>query len=1235
MTSTIFHYYRWPALSPKATEALLQEAKAAELAVSAIDSEYCFNVEVKDATDIPAGYTDALMWLFTESDGRPSLEKINGEMALGFDDWDLDFYTDLFQKKLGRDPTNVEIYDMAQSNSEHSRHWFFGGRMVIDGEEMDTTLFKMVKATLKGVEENSVIAFHDNSSAIKGYQVPHFKPSAPGGPCALEIDQSVTLHPILTAETHNFPCAVAPFNGAETGTGGRLRDVQATGQGAHSVAGVSSYCVGNLLIPGYDLPWEAKDEPYPSHLASPLKICIDASDGASDYGNKYGEPVVHGFIRSFGMRLETETKERIEWVKPIMFSAGIGQMDSRHTKKGAPEDGHLVVKIGGPAYRIGMGGGAASSRVNDAATAALDFNAVQRGDAEMENRMNRVVRACIEMGAANPIISIHDQGCGGNGNVLKEIIEENGADYDIRNVLLGDPTMSVMEIWGAEYQENNALLLDESNREMFDAICARENCPYCVVGTVTSTGRVVVRDSSNGTTPVDLPLDMVLADLPPKVFKSDRPQHPCAPLVLPEGLTVPDALDRVLRLLSVGSKRFLVHKVDRSVTGLVAQQQCVGPLQIPLANCAVIAQSHFGTTGIASACGEQPIKGLLDPAAMARMVVAECLTNLVWAPLSARTDIKASGNWMWAAKLAGEGARMWDACVALRDGMLATGVGIDGGKDSLSMAAGVDGEVVKAPGMLTLTAYCTCPDVTLTVTPDLKRPGSSKMLFVDLSPGNQRMGGTSIAQCYNQLGESSPDVADFSTLVSAFDCVQVLIKQGLVLAGHDRSDGGLATTLLEMAFAGNCGFEADLSALAVGDNGTVPLLFNEELGLAMEVADENVDTVMAALAAASQTVVMLGATTVEKAVKMTVGNEVVLEASMTDLRDTWEATSFALEMMQRTPEDVVAERDGLASRTGPRYNLTYTPDSIEALAPMDDAAADGEGSFRPKVAVLRQEGTNGDREMAAAFHAAGCEAWDVTVSDLAAGKVRLSEFQGIVFCGGFSYADVMDSGKGWAGAIKFNPDLVAQFEEFRCRPDTFSLGICNGCQLMAVLGWIPQSTDNGVAAPLPVMEQPRLVHNSSGKFESRWSAVKVMEDSPAVLLKGMEGSSLGIWVAHGEGKFHFPDPALKDTVLEKGMAPLRYVDDEAEVTSAYPFCPNGSPDGIAAMCSADGRHLAMMPHPERCFLTWQWPYMPDDLKAQCTNGHSGPWIQLFTNARRFCEEAAAAVPPPVPKKQKN
>ncbi|CAM9462984.1 unnamed protein product [Ascophyllum nodosum] len=1186
------------------------------------------------------------------AEGRKALEAINATRGLGFDLWDLEFYETLFKEKLKRDPTDVELFDMGQArdlgctkmiaNSEHSRHWFFSGKMLIDGEHKEKTLFKLVKDTLsKGPKSNSIIAFHDNSSAIRGPSCPVALPSEPGRPCAIKPLERI-LHPILTAETHNFPSGVAPFPGAETGTGGRLRDVMATGRGAKPIAGISSYCVGNLRIPGYSLPWEeekgAGEWEYASNLASPLEIEIQASNGASDYGNKFGEPVIHGFTRSFGQRLPEG--ERFEYVKPIMFSAGIGQMDDAHADKGEPEVGMWVVKVGGPAYRIGLGGGAASSRVGDANTARLDFNAVQRGDAEMENRLNRLMRACVELGEANPIVSLHDQGAGGNGNVLKEIVDPAGATYDIRKVLVGDETMSVLEIWGAEYQENNALLIRPESREVFLAMADREKCPASLIGQVSGDGRVTVRDSRDGSVPYDLPLKEVLGDLPQKTFSDTSSATKTKPLEVPA--TAGQALERVLRLLQVGSKRFLTNKVDRSVTGLVAQQQCVGPLQTPLADCGVVASSHLATTGIATACGEQPIKGLLDPAAMARLTVAESLTNIMWAKLTSMEDIKASGNWMYAAKLPGECAKMWKACVALRQALLDCGVGIDGGKDSLSMAARCGDELVKSPGTLVMTLYCTCPDITKTVTPDLKLKGTGRLLYVDLGAGEARLGGTCLAQVYGQVGQTTPDVEDFGPLVAAFKATQGLLDSRAISAGHDRSDGGLITALLEMAFAGEvgCGLDVDIdippsAAIAATDTdsgggggaGTVDLsiatLFAEEVGFVVEVAEDRRSEVMEAYRAAGVKVVDIGKVTDDGQVVVRVGGEEAVRGTTAELRTVWEATSFQLERLQCNPLCVEQEASpfiylilgseaSMATRTGPDYKLTFVPEPSPQA--WKESGVGGVKRPKAKVCVLREEGSNGDREMLSAFHEAGLEAWDVNTHDLLQGTVTLEDFRGVVFVGGFSYGDVLDSGKGWAATIKYNKKLWEQFESFKARKDTFSLGVCNGCQLMALLGWVPKS-----AGFQDEKLQPRFVHNESGRFESRWTTVKLVK-SPSVLLTDMEGSSLGVWVAHGEGRALFPDAdstRSREWVLEQGLAPVRYVDDSNNPTEAYPFNPNGSPDGIAALCSEDGRHLAMMPHPERCFLTWQWPYMPKEWRNTLA---ASPWLKMFQNARQWCDE---------------
>ncbi|MFH1015254.1 MAG: phosphoribosylformylglycinamidine synthase, partial [Nitrospirota bacterium] len=660
-------------------------------------------------------------------------------------------------------------------------------------------------------------------------------------------------------------------------------------------------------------------------------------------------------------------------------------------------------------------------------------------------------------------------------------------------------------------------------------------------------------------------------------------------------------------LVSVGSKRFLTNKVDRSVTGLIARQQCAGPLHLTVSDVAVIAQSHFGLTGAAISIGEQPIKTLINPSAMARLSVGEALTNIVWAKISALEDIKCSGNWMWAAKLHGEGARLYDAAVAVRDIMLELGIAIDGGKDSLSMAAKVVSkdktETVKSPGTLVISAYATCPDITKVITPDIKKPGKSRLLFIDLGNGKNRLGGTSLAQVYNQIGDESPDVDDPKLLKRTFNSVQELISKDLILSGHDRSDGGLITTILEMAFSGNCGMEINFkmqdSGFKIQDE-IIPMLFSEELGLVIEYLPKNEKKILAELKKQKIPCRIIGRTTVNKKIKVKFNSKLVLNEDMRVLRGIWEETSYQLERLQMNPDCADEEKKVIFDRKGYNFNLSFTPEqtSPEIM----------EKTGKPSVTIVREEGSNSDREMTSAFYQVGFDVWDTTMTDFLEGKVNLDSFRGIAFVGGFSYADVLDSAKGWAGVIKFNKKIYEQFQKFYNRPDTFSLSVCNGCQLAALLGWIPWQ---GIEDKY----QPRFIHNVSGRFESRFSTVKIFP-SPSIMLKGMEGSTLGIWVAHGEGRAYFPKKDILKKVEKDLLAPVRYVDDDGNVTTIYPFNPNGSVNGIAALCSPDGRHLAIMPHPERTFLKWNWAWMPEEWKKELK---ASPWLRLFQNARKWCE----------------
>ncbi|MFZ5774076.1 MAG: phosphoribosylformylglycinamidine synthase [Thermodesulfobacteriota bacterium] len=1137
-------------------------------------------------TTFETGITpEAVYEIDLKTKGPDGLLEIPG---ISMDEWDRNFYYDYFVKKHDRNPTIVEIMDLNNANSEHSRHGFFRGRQVIDGVEQPENLFGLVKSTLTAHPKGSVIAFKDNSSAVTGHAITTIMPSEPGAPSPLR-EQQAEYHVLLTAETHNFPTGVAPFPGAETGTGGRIRDVQGTGKGGFVMAGTAGYCVANLHIPGYELPWENR-YPCPDNLASALEIEIEASNGASDYGNKFGEPLIQGFTRSFDLRLPDG--ERWGYLKPIMFTGGVGQIDARHTEKAEAQKGMLIVQVGGPAYRVGFGGGAASSMLQGENLSDLDFNAVQRGDAEMEQKMNRVIRACNEMGDRTLIEVIHDQGAGGPANVLKELVEKSGGRIEIREIRVGDPTMSVLEIYVAEYQERNGFLIRKENIAKFQAICEREKVACEVLGEVTGDLRFVVHDSQDGSTPVDIELNELLGNVPVKTFTDSRRPMQGAPLDL-GGLMVREALHNVLRLVSVGSKRFLTNKVDRAVTGLIVRQQCCGPLQLTVSDVAVLAQSHFSKSGLACAIGEQPIKMLVNPSAGARMAVGEALTNLVWARVDDLEQVKCSANWMWAPKLAGEGAALYDAARAMAEAMIAVGIAVDGGKDSLSMATMVGSETVKSPRELVISLYGAMADIGKVVTPDLKQPGST-VLCIDLGGGRNRLGGSALAQTMGQLGDQSPDMDDPALVRKAFNAVQALIDDGLILAGHDRSDGGLIATVLEMAFSGNCGLDLDLATPA----SALEALFSEELGLVVECAAAQVEAVRQRLAGQGIPVAVLGKSIAEKEIRIRVNGSEVLSEDMRVLRQWWEETSYQLERLQVNPACADEEKRNIYDRKGPTYVLPFAP---KPTAPAILAA-----SSKPRVAILRDEGSNSDREMSSAFHAAGFEPWDVAMTDLLAGRINLDSFRGLAAVGGFSYADVPESAKGWAATILFNDTLKAMFQAFYDRPDTFTLGICNGCQLFGLLGLVPWQG-------LPAERQPRFVHNRSGRFESRWVTAKVLK-SKAMMLQGMEGLTFGIHVDHGEGFLHFPDPVIQQQVWDDQLATMVYVDDDGNPTEAYPFNPNGSPGGLTGLCSPDGRHLAMMPHPERAFLPWQCHYLPEELKGLPVS----PWLRMFQNAYAWC-----------------
>ena len=1143
--------------------------------------------------------------LQTELVNINNLEKVNEDMGLSMDEKDIEYYKELFKNQYKRNPTNVELFDLSQSNSEHSRHWFFNGILVNKKHTLPHSLFKMVKDTLNcHSTTNSVLAFCDNSSAIRGGEFPALYPII-----ATKRDirsreklnneyviNNVDYDLVFTAETHNFPTGISPFPGAATGTGGRIRDNQSIGKGGLLIAGSAGYCVGNLFIDGYELPWETIEKErsrniYDELPASPLKIEIEASNGASDYGNKIGEPIINGFTRSFGMNIKN--RGRIEWLKPIMFTGGLGQMSHNHLRKAKPEKGMLICRLGGPAYRIGFGGGSASSRGQDNKNSQFDLCAVQRGDPEMGNKLNKVIRACIELEAGNPIESIHDQGAGGLGNVCKEIIEPVGGEIYLDCVTLGDKSMTDIEIWTCEYQEVDVCLVKPENVDIIKNICKRENLIIDIIGTVTDTKRVVVYGKNRKDKIVDLELSNVLGNIPRKQYIMKEVKPKLYPIVIPKNDSLFQMCNKVFRLLSVGSKRFLTNKVDRSVTGLIAQQQCVGPLHTPLSNYGLVAQSHFTKKGIVTAIGEQPIKGLISTKSMADMTVIELLTNIMWVKISALEDIKCSGNWMWDINKQGEQHALYETCSRMCDVVKEFGFSLDGGKDSLSMSTKVGKEVISSPRELVLSGYVGCNNISKRVTPELKGMNTT-LIFVDLADNKKRMGGSALAQVLNQIGNEAPDMVSSNTLKECFHVVQDLLCD-YIYTGHDRGDGGLMTTLTEMAIAGNVGFDIILPSQ---EKSYMEYLWNEEAGIVIEVHAKSVTYVTNCFNINDIPTCVLGTTNQSGTITIEHNKEVLLNTTVHIMREIWESTSFEIEKLQCNPDCVKQEFDSMkdfAYKNERYYDCKLNVNTTSFIQSMDPLTLPLESKNNYLVAIVREEGSNGDREMAAAFKTARFRPVDVTMTDLLKDDFSLDQFRGIVFVGGFSYADTLGAGNGWATVIE-NTNIREKYNEFVSRKDTFSLGICNGCQLMVKLGIFGKNVD--------------IRQNVSKRFESRFSFVEVY-DNNSVFFNGMGSSKLGVWVAHGEGRF-----ILKNGYQETCDIPLKYINLNGDVTMKYPYNPNGSFESAAAISSKNGRHLAMMPHPERTIFAWQAPWVPEHWKKYKYYA----WIQMFTSMYTWCRK---------------
>jgi phosphoribosylformylglycinamidine synthase len=1145
--------------------------------------------------------------------GIDVLKDANEKLGLALDKQMMQYILGYYQK-LGRNPTDVELFMFGQLNSEHCRHHLFNGKFIIDGRQMKKSLFQMVKSTTEANRGNIVIAYADNAAVTLGRSIEMFLPTDTTFPSAFTT-KIVKVGDAFKVETHNHPTTISADPGAGTGLGGNIRDIQGVGCGGTVLGALAIYNVANLLVDGYNLPWEKEYAPHPSRFQTPREIIVEASNGASDYGNKFGVPLTTGSCTSFELICGSD---HYGWKKTCMVAGNWGIINDAHAHKKELKKGHLIVQIGGDRYPIGLGGGSGSSKDAGGQEAGLDFDSVQRANPEMENRTESVIRACAELGERSPIISITDLGAGGECVALPEIVDPHGAKYELRNIPCGDKTMSVLVFWCNESQESMVMIIAAESLSVFEQICKRNRCPMYVVGEVTCDGKLVLTDKDapddaprEQRTPIDVDMEFLLANLPEMTIECESVSRQLKKLKLPEHLSVINALERVLRLLKVGSKHFLTRKVDRSVGGLSAQQQTVGPLQLTLADCAVTARSFFETKGIATAIGEQPIKGLVKTEAGGRMSIGESLTNLVWAPIEDFASINFSATWQWPCKQPSEDARLYQTVRAATELCKDLGLRIPVGKDSVSMTAwttiGDKRHPIKSPGTVQMISFAPCTDITKVVTPDIKMPGEGILIMLDLSDGKRRLGGSALAQVYEQLGNEVPDVENPKLLRKGFEVAQELIKEGLVLSGHDVSDGGLITCILEMAFAGNCGLEINTNTTDfIGEQDVFAFLFAEELGLVFEILPAKLRHVNEILTKYGfdygKNVIRLGQAVNEHQVTIKHLDRTILEADMKKLRDIWQQTSFELDKYQANPACVQSERNVNYDRRGPSFQLTFDP------VPTDRKKM--QARDKPKVAILREAGTNGSREMAGSFYAAGFEPWDVTMADIAEERVSLADFRGVAFSGGFSFADVLDAGKGWAGVIMFNETIRNEFKAFKKRTDTFSLGICNGCQVMTLLGWLPWEG-------IDIEKQPRFVRNASGIFESRFVTVKISQ-SPSIFLKGMEGSVLGIWVAHAEGRCLWPDEAIFNLAASESneLTPIRWVDDDGNATEKYPFNPNGSRSGITAICSRDGRHLALMPHPERLFQVWQWPYWPPNWSGI----KASPWLKLFQNARVWCEE---------------
>jgi len=1123
--------------------------------------------------------------------GRKSLVKANLDYGFALSDDEIDYLVENF-KKLERNPTDAELMMFAQANSEHCRHKIFRGDWIIDGEPQPISLFDLIRRTHEHNPKGVLSAYRDNASVIEGYKGARFFPRPLD---KLYARQEEPIHILMKVETHNHPTAISPFPGAGTGSGGEIRDEAATGRGAKPKAGLTGFSVSNLRIPGFEQPWE-QEHGKPARMASALDIMLEAPIGAAAFNNEFGRPAINGYFRTYEMEVNGTARG---YHKPIMIAGGLGNIRATHVEKETLPAGAKVVVLGGPAMKIGLGGGAASSMGSGASVEDLDFASVQRANPEIQRRAQEVIDACWASGEANPILSLHDVGAGGLSNAVPEILDASrrGGLIELRRVPNDEPGMSPMEIWCNEAQERFVLAVAPARLMEFERICKRERCPFAVIGEATGERMLVVTDSHFSNQPVTMSMDVLLGK-PPKMLRDVRRIKTVSKPFDTRNLDLQDAAMRVLRLPAVADKGFLITIGDRTVGGLVCRDQMVGPWQVPVSDLAVTAACYDGYHGEAMAIGERTSLAVINAPASGRMAVAEALTNIAATGIGELAKVRLSANWMAACGHPGEDAALYDTVKAVSELCVALNIAIPVGKDSLSMKTVWQQRdatrMIVAPVSLIVSAFAPVQDVRRTLTPQLQLDqGNTALLLVDLGSGRNRLGGSCVAQVFGGTGENTPDIDSAAELTGFFAAIQELNSAERLLAYHDRSDGGLFVSLCEMAFASHCGIEARLDDV---DDDTFAALFAEEAGAVIQIREEDVPLVQRVFASHGLlNVPVLGSPRDDDRILFSNGGQAVLENNRTEFQRIWSETSLHLQRMRDNPECSQQEFETKLDAGDPGLHVKLNFDVSENVAAPFIAKG-----LRPRIAVLREQGVNGQSEMAAAFDRAGFAPVDVHMTDIVEGRVSLVDYAGIVACGGFSYGDVLGAGQGWAKSILFNPRARDEFGRFFDRSDSFGLGVCNGCQMMAALGDLIPGT----------VGWPRFERNTSEQFEGRLSLVEI-QPSTSVFFTGMEGTVLPIVVAHGEGRAEFSRADGAQQLLASGRVPLRFVDNHERPTEHYPANPNGSPLGIAGISNTDGRFTLLMPHPERAFRTVQMSWHPSDWDED------SPWLRLFCNVRAW------------------